>query len=316
VQVAADVGDLDERRRLAAKRRLAQLGRAPRDPERPIQGVLVGRVGQRLERGDVVRRSGRPHERRPEALGLGDAQLDGHALDSDAERAPLALLDDRDDLWQLREARERGRRVLSGAHDGEPLAGVAIAPRIAGDLAAQRGGDRVGELPRAREQQRALRLRRVLARQRVEQPRLDLGSDARHVAQPPGGGRRAQLFRGAHAERPRDVHRPPRAQPEVAPEADEAGHELVLELGQLGDVAGFHELAQPRLDPRSDAPQLAHPARLHELGDRDRRGADRLGRAAVRARRVRVGLGELEHGGERLQAIGDRRVVHPGSVPE
>jgi hypothetical protein len=110
--------------------------------------------------------------------------------------------------------------------------------------------------------------------------------------------------------------RPARAQPEVAAEADEAGHELVLELGQLGDVAGVHQLAQARLDPRADPAQVAHAPRPHQIGDRDRRGADRLGRAAVGAGGVGVGLGELEHRGERLQPIGDDRVVHARSVPE
>ena len=68
-----------------------------------------------------------------------------------------------------------------------------------------------------------------------------------------------------------------RAQPEVAPEADELGRELALELGQLGDLARLDELAQPRLDPRADPAQLAHPPVAHELGDRERprRGSSR-----------------------------------------
>ena len=57
VQVAADVGDRDQRRRLAAERRLAQLRRAPRHAERAEQRLLVGRVRQRLERRDVRRAS-------------------------------------------------------------------------------------------------------------------------------------------------------------------------------------------------------------------------------------------------------------------
>ena len=46
-------------------------------------------------------------------------------------------------------------------------------------------------------------------------------------------------------------------QPEVAAEADEPGHELALELAQLGDLPGLDQLAQPRLDPGPDAAQLA-----------------------------------------------------------
>ena len=45
--------------------------------------------------------------------------------------------------------------------------------------------------------------------------------------------------------------------------------------------------------------QLAHAPGAHELGDRHRRAADRLGGAAVRADRVRVGLDELEQRRER-----------------
>ena len=93
---------------------------------------------------------------------------------------------------------------------------------------------------------------------------------------------------------------------EIATEADEAGRELALELGQLGDVAGLDELAQPRLDPAADPAQLAHPAAAHELGDRDAGArADRLGRAAVGAGRVRVRVGELEQRRERVQPVGD-----------
>ena len=44
VEVAADVSRLDERRRLAAERLLAQLRRAPGEVERAVDRLLVGRV--------------------------------------------------------------------------------------------------------------------------------------------------------------------------------------------------------------------------------------------------------------------------------
>ena len=44
VQVAADVFEPNERRRLAAERLLAQLWRAPWEAQRPVDGLLVGRV--------------------------------------------------------------------------------------------------------------------------------------------------------------------------------------------------------------------------------------------------------------------------------
>ena len=76
--------ELDERRRLAAERRLAKLGRAERDPERAVDALLVGRVRQRLERGDVLGRAGRADELGAEPCRLGDHELDRDALDGDA----------------------------------------------------------------------------------------------------------------------------------------------------------------------------------------------------------------------------------------
>ena len=55
VQVAADLRELDERRRLGAERRLAKLRRAERDAEPRVDAGFVGRVRQRLERVDVLR---------------------------------------------------------------------------------------------------------------------------------------------------------------------------------------------------------------------------------------------------------------------
>ena len=114
-------------------------------------------------------------------------------------------------------------------------------------------------------------------------------------------------------ERPRQLDRALGAEPEVAPEADEIGRQLALELGQLGDLAGLDQLAQPRLDSVADSTQLADAARPYELGDRDGApGSSR--RPAIGADRVRVRLDELEHHRERLEAIGDLVVVHGAVV--
>ena len=59
VEVAADVRELDERRRLAAKRLLPQLRRAPGDAEGAVDLELVLAVRQRPERLDVRRGAGR-----------------------------------------------------------------------------------------------------------------------------------------------------------------------------------------------------------------------------------------------------------------
>ena len=310
VQVAADVLRLDERRRLAAERLLAQLRRAPGDVERAVDRLLVGRVRQRLERRDVRGRARRAHERGPEPLRLGGDELDRHALDRHPHRAPLVLLDHRDDLGQRGEARQHGARIRRGADHRQQLAGVAPAPHVAGRLAVERGRDASDELPGAVEQEPAPRSRLGLAGERLEQLRLGLRPDARDGPQPARGRRLAKLVGGADAERPRELDRALRAEPEVAAEADEIGRELALELRQLGDLARLDELAQPRLDPRADPAQLARPPGPHELGDRERRAADRLGGAAVGAGRVRVRLGELEQRRERVQAVGDLGIVH------
>ena len=206
MQVAADVGLREQgRRRLAAERIFAQLRRAPGEAERGVDGRLVGRVRQRLERRHVRRRARRPHEGGAEPRRLGGDELDRDALDRHADRAPLGLLHDRDDLRQRGEARQHGRGIRRRADHGKVLAGVAPAPHVAGRLAAEGGRHASDQLPGVVEEQAPLRPRLALAGERVEQLRLALGPDPRHGPQPPGGCRLAQLAGRLHAERPRDL---------------------------------------------------------------------------------------------------------------
>ena len=247
------------------ERRLAQLRRAPGQAERRVHRALVGRVRERPERVHVGRRAGRAQQRRPGRLRRGHEQLDRHALDGDADRAALLPLDHRDDRAELGEAREHRRRVGGGAHHREVLGCVAPAPQ---------------RRPRAR--------RRARRRSPCTSSRARLSVSAR-CGRGPGG--RASASRscasvfgptpGTSRSRPAaaaarsssTVSTPSaramldaalRAQPEVAAEADEAGGELALELGQLRDVAGLDELAQlgPRCRGRSRAARArARPAR-------------------------------------------------------
>ena len=285
-------------------------------PSARVDRRLVGRVRQRLERRDVRRRAGRADEGGPEPLRLGGDELDRHALDRHPHRAPLVLLDHRDDLGQRGEARQRRRRDPARRR---PPPG---ARRSRASAARRRPPRRRGR-PRCPPTSSQARLSSSPRCGRGSASRASASSscasrlrpDPRHGPQPPGRRRLAQLVGRADAERPRDLDRALRAQPEVAAEADEVGRELALELRQLGDLAGLDELAQPRLDPRADPAQLAHPPGPHELGDGDRRGADRLGGAAVGAGRVGVRVGEVEQRRERVQPVGDPGVVHAGSVP-
>jgi hypothetical protein len=309
VEVAADVARLDQRRRLAAERVLAQLGRAPREAERGVHRLLGRRVGQRAERGEIGRRAGGLDERRAEPLGRGGDELERDAVDGHAERAPLLALDHGDDLRQLGEAVEQRGRVGRHADDGQHLAGVAPAADVAGHDALERGRDALGELAGAGEQEPGARARLWVAGERGHEPRLGLRADAGDVGQAARGGGLAQLVGRAHLERAGDLQRPPRGQAEVAAEPDQLRRQLALELGELRDPAGLDELAKPPFDATSDPAQLAHPPGAHEGGDVDPRVADRLRGAAVGAGRVRVRLGELEQRRERLQAVGDLAVA-------
>ena len=176
-------------------------------PSARVDGLLVGRVRQRLERRDVRGRARRPHERGPEPLRLGDDELDRHALDRHADRAPLVLLDHRDDLGQRGEARQHGRGIRRGADHRELLAGVAPAPHVAGRLAAERGRDAADQLPGAVEEEAAPRSRLALAGERLEQ--LRLASSARCPARsaaarppPPRAARRPSGRRAPARSRP------------------------------------------------------------------------------------------------------------------
>jgi len=290
MEVAADGFPFDECGWLAAERLCAQLRRTPRQVERAIDRLLVGRVRQWLQGRDVRGRARRPHERRPEPLRLGDDELDRHALDRHPHGAPISPLDQCDDLGQLGEATQQRAGIGSSADHGELLAGIAPPPGIACRLAGEGGGDASDQLPGMVEQKSLPRSRLGLAGESLEELLLRLRSDTRHGPKPARGRSRAKLVGCADVERPRELDRTLRTQPEVPTEADEIRRELTLQLRQLGDGARLDELAQPRLDPGADPAELAGPPRAHELSDRDRRATDRVGGATIGARRVRVRL--------------------------
>ena len=179
---------------------------------------------------------------------------------------------------------------------------------------------------RARLSSNPRRARLRLPRERFEQLGLDLRADAGHGRQAPGRCRLAELLRGAHAERAGDLDRPLGPEPEIATEPDEAGRQLALELGELRDVAGLDQLAQPRIDARADPAQLADATRPHQVGHGNRRsrGSSRRpgdrrapcsrsrprARAATRRRRggrrcVRCPPGRAQPSG---RSLGDRRI--------
>ena len=312
VEVAADVGELDERaaaRRGTAPRAAPAGTTARRAPRR--RDSSSGASGSGAERLDVRRRSGRAHELRAEARRLGGEELDRNALDGDADRAPLRALDDGDDLRQPRERVEHGpglarpatttasSRGASTHRRGSPASSPPSAAAIAAEQLARLGQQRAraAAAPRAPCASRSSSLRSVA------------GPIPRTSRSPPASAAARNSSDGRHVERAGDLEHPLRPEPDQAAEADQLRPQLALELVELGDPAGLDELLEPRRDPGPDAAQLADAAGADELVDRHGRLADRLRGAAVGAGGVEARAREVEQRGERLEPIRDRRVV-------
>ena len=180
-------------------------------------------VRKRLERLDVRRRAGCADQLGARAARGRHAKLDGHALDRDADGAPVLRLDERDDLREPLEAADDLRGILGRRDDGEVLAAVPEAAGVAGRLGAERLGHLVGQRERAvQEQGVPRRLREVPAQRRTELV-LRLRADARHLLEAALGGCLAELVERPHAERLADVHRALGAQAEHPGDADEVG---------------------------------------------------------------------------------------------
>ena len=256
-------------------------------PSAAYTRLLVGRVGQRLERRDVLGRARGPQQRGAEPLRLGDDELDRHALDRHAQRP--ALLPARSTATICGSAAkrvERCGRVGGGARPPR----AARTSRASGARRRRPSPPSASAMPPTSSQ---ARLSSRPCRGRGSPSRASASSSRASVFGPtPGTVRRrpaAAASRSSSAVRTSSARAIStdrlRAQPEVAAEADEVGRQLALELGQLGDLAGLDQLLEPARDPRPDAAQLAHPAR----GARGRRpgracAADRLRRATVGAR--------------------------------
>ena len=306
VQVAADLLQLDERRGRSLERFLAQLRRDVGQPERREHAFLVRRVRERPERVDEGARAGRAHELGAEPFRLGGDCLHGNALDGHSERVAIVAGHDGDDL---RQCRETIQDVGAAAHDREPVRDVLPASRIAGCGAAERVGNRLGQLARAVQQETPRGLWLAFALERGTELRLGLRPEAAHAAHPSLADRVAQLRCGSHAQRTPELDCTLRSEPEEAAEADQLRLDLAFELARVRDVAGLDELPQARLDSRPDPAELAHAAGAHELGHRSVERTDQVGRAAVRAHRVVPGAGEFEQRRVAFERVGDRNVL-------
>ena len=250
------------------------------------------------------------HELGAEARRLCDHELDGHAFDRHADRAPFAALEHRHDRRQRLERVEHRPGPRRRGHDREVERDVRPAARIARNLAL----DRRQRSPRAASRARF----KVIPFGGCGFPSRSSAASRRcsvcgpipetDVSRPARAATRNSSARG-DAERLPDLDHPLRPDAEEATEPDELGLHLAFELVELRDAAGLDELAQARRDPRADPSQLLDAPGGDELGDRRLRLADRLRRSPIRARRVEARAGEIEQCREALQLLGDRRVV-------
>jgi hypothetical protein len=240
VQLTAHVVELEQVCRRVACIQLAKLGRTEGEPEPLEQLLLAGRLRQRTEAGDVLGRAGRPHELRPERRRRRRHELDRIALARDSDHAPLVALQHRHDLRQ----RLDDEQLLVTRHDhGETAGEVAGAAGVAGRLAAQRRCHLADEGAGAVQEHAAARTGRRELRQAGRDPRRRLGADARDRVEPPFRSRLAQLGKRANAERMPEVAHPFGRQAQEASHADELRQSLCLELPQLRQLAGVHQLA-------------------------------------------------------------------------
>ena len=300
-----------QRWRPTAERLLPQFRRTPGNPELCVQGLLVRRGRQFAQACDVCVRSRCNHQLGAKTCRLRDHQLDRHAFDRHADRAPFAALEHRDDRGERLERVEHRLGPRSRGDDREVERNVGPAAWIARNLAADPGRDLLEQCARPIQSHPLRGLRFPLALECGQQALFRLRSDPRDRRQPPRPRRHAELLGGGDLERLPDLDHSLRPDAEEAAEPDELRLHLTFELVELGDAAGLDELAQARRDPGADPPQLLYAPSGNELGDRRLRLADRLGRSSISARRVEAGAGKVEECRETLQLLGDLRIRKP-----
>ena len=276
-----------------AERPLAQLGRAPRHAERRVDGCLVRCRRERAEGIDVGPAAGRAQELRPEAIGLGDDQLERDAVDGDAERAPRFPLHHGHDRGKALEPLQDRVGLVRCDDDREVERDVRPAARVSGHLAAEHRRHLLGHGAGPVERE-ALPGRRRIPAQALQYLTLGVRADAGHLLQAPLARRGVELLDRPHAEYAPDLEHPLRGDADEPPEADELRPEVPLELVQLCDRPGLHELAQTPRDARPDPAQLLGSSCARQLRDGRRRLPDRLRRATVGAGGVALGTGQLE----------------------
>ena len=231
--------------------------------------LLVRRVRQRLERGDVFRRAGRAEECRSEQLRPGDDELDRCSVEADAE----IVVHERDDR-QRRERRSNLVRALR-RYDDRKLAWcrptVGIRRRVAPPV-----GSRA-----VRESARASLSRSRRRPDRGDDPRLQLGPDAANLAEP--------LSRCPESS---TISTNLPAKSMQATERGELRLHCLPQLLELGNPDPSRRVPEPRSMP-GPIPRrlLARPSRTSSATGSPAR-SNELRRSPKRAHRVRVRTGE------------------------
>ena len=176
MQVSADLVQFHERRRLSLDASGTDLRRRAWQAESAVHGRLVGRFGQRPQRGDVLGWPSRAHESRAELGGGRRDQLDRDPVGRD----PGVGIEQRNDLGQGREALAHAFRIVRADDDREALRLVRPTPRVSRRDSAERSCNLLGDRSSAREQETG-RPRASLALERREDPRFRRGADSRHL---------------------------------------------------------------------------------------------------------------------------------------
>ncbi len=346
MEIALDVGELDQVGQLAFARRLqlaaalAQL-RLDVGVAEPLVDLRLGRagldvaalglgdpvLGDREAAGDrlfaqlhvVGLGAGEVLEQVAEGGGRDDPQVDRDpvvGLGADAVGAGFAGGGDQRVGGEVLGQR---RRLLGGGDQVDVLAGLGPAPDRAGDLdlvgrrvLAQRRRQLLGDRLHLREQQPAGALAGLAdALQRGEDVLLRLGAEPFEVADLFSLGRRLEVVHRGDVEL---FEEPPggfRTDAGDPGDLDQGRRELRLQLHRGGDLARLQQridLVRQRLADAGDVGRLPLGG---ELGDRDRAFADRLGGGAVGEDAISVGTVELVEDSQLFQRGGDLGVRHP-----
>ena len=227
--------ELDQRRRLAAERRLAQLRRAPRHAERGVDAASSGASGSGPSAVDV--------RRRPVARTSSVPKRSGSAATSSIG-TPSTVTPTARRSVRSTTATICGRRANASStapvrrrdDDRERSQRVPPAARVARQLAVRARRDRADELARRGQQQPARRPRLAAAGERRRAPCASVFGPMPGTPRSRPAAAAARNSSAVWTSRAlADLEHPLRPEPDSGPSPISSGAQLALELVQLGD---------------------------------------------------------------------------------